>query len=71
LPVPVCRALSGGKIGIGISDGRPAALPNTDFSKLSNERLAQLEAMFLQLEAEVSGGGPNDRTAGSGCSKKA
>jgi hypothetical protein len=28
--------LSGGKIGIGISDGRPAALPKPDLSKLSN-----------------------------------
>ena len=49
--------LSGGKIGIGISDGRPAALPKPDLSKLSNERLAQLEAMFLQLEAEVAAEG--------------
>ena len=49
--------LSGGKIGIGISDGRPAALPKPDLSKLSNERLAQLEALFLQLEAEVAAEG--------------
>jgi hypothetical protein len=30
------------------------ALPKPDLSKLSNERLAQLEALFLQLEAEVA-----------------
>jgi len=48
--------ISGGKLGIDITGtGRPA-LPKPDFSKISNERLAQLEAMFLALEAEAAQG---------------
>jgi hypothetical protein len=47
--------LSGGKVNIGIGISGAPALPKPDLSKLPNERLAQLEAMFLRLEAETRG----------------